>query len=470
MSRTFRLGAFIIATLLIFAAGIFWIGGNQFLFNSTYRLNADFQNVGGLSDGAEVRVGEIHEGTVRRIDLPRRPTDKVRVEMGLKGATREVIRKDSVAAIRSEGLVGDRYVEISFGSDQGPKVNAGDTIQSEPPLQISDLMKRTSTILNSAEEAMQSVDETASNLRAISSKINQGKGTMGALINDRDIYQHASAAATALQEDMEALKHNFLLRGFFNKRGYEDSTNLKKHEISQLPARPVVKQFAYDGNKLFDKPETAKLKKGKMLNDAGEYLESTPFGLVVIAAYTDMKGDTEKIRKLTEARAMVVRDRLVQNFKVDDTRIKTIGFWKIRGRGQWRESGYSGVSGGNECAGDATAIVDQAVVVSLGPLHPLRIPPKPLEIIVRARFFRKDVDEVISVIDQHPLGVLVAFHARWILASRLELQLDLVGDGLDLTGVRAAANHEIVGERGHFAQVEYGDIASLFGFGGVDGS
>ena len=59
MSKAFRLGAFIIATFLIFGAGIFWIGSKRFLFSSTYTLNADFENVAGLTDGAEVRVNGI---------------------------------------------------------------------------------------------------------------------------------------------------------------------------------------------------------------------------------------------------------------------------------------------------------------------------------------------------------------------------------------------------------------------------
>src|SRR5437870_10338207 len=79
MSRAFRLGVFIVIALLIFAAGVFWIGNKQFLFHSTYRLNAEFQNVAGLNGGAEVRVGGIHEGTVRQIQLPIRPNEKVRV-------------------------------------------------------------------------------------------------------------------------------------------------------------------------------------------------------------------------------------------------------------------------------------------------------------------------------------------------------------------------------------------------------
>ncbi len=328
MSRTLRLGLFIVTALLIFAAGIFWIGHQRLLFSSTYRLNADFQNVAGLNDGAGVRVAGIHEGTVSRIDLPKHPNEKVRVVMDLQKGTREVIKKDSVAAIRSEGLVGDKYVEIAFGSEQAAKVKDDDIIESEPPLQMSDLVKKADSILNSAQGVMDSVNDTADNLRSISGKINQGRGTMGALINDREVYQHASAAANALQEDMEALKHNFLLRGYFNKRGYQDAAELKKHEVSHLPPDAPVKQFAYDGDKIFDKPDTAKFKKAKDLNDAGSYLENNAFGVAVVAAREDVKGDSEKNQILAEARAMVVREYLVENFKLDDLRVKTIAFAK----------------------------------------------------------------------------------------------------------------------------------------------
>ena len=155
MSRAFRLGVFIVIALLIFAGGVFWIGKKQFLFHSTYRLQAEFQNVAGLNGGAEVRVGGIHEGTVRQIQLPTRPNEKVRVLMDLAGGTRNVIKKDSVAIIRSEGLVGDKFVEISFGSDQSPKVGDGDMIQGEPPLQISDLLNKTNEVLDSTKGAVE---------------------------------------------------------------------------------------------------------------------------------------------------------------------------------------------------------------------------------------------------------------------------------------------------------------------------
>ncbi len=328
MSKAFRLGVFIVAMLLIFAAGIYWIGSKQYLFSSTYRLNAEFPNVAGLNGGAEVRVGGIHEGTVEQIQLPLNPNGKVRVVMALARATRDVVKKDSVATISSDGLVGDKFVEISFGSDQAPKVNNADTIQGKPPLQLSDLMEKTREVLDSARGAVTNADATVGNLKSITTKINEGTGTVGALINDKKAYQTINAGATAFQEDMEALKHNFFLKGYFNRRGYEDATELKKYAISQLPEGPVGKEFSYDANKLFDKSDTAKLKEGKVLDDAGSYLQGSSFGMVVVAAYTGMKGDTDKDRVLTEARAMVVRDYLVQHYKLDDTRIKTAGLGK----------------------------------------------------------------------------------------------------------------------------------------------
>ncbi len=141
------------------------------------------------------------------------------------------------------------------------------------------------------------------------------------------MYKDAASGAAAFRDDMEALKHNFLLRGFFKKRGYEDSGELGKHEIAKAPAGPPVKTFVYDPANIFDKADTAKLKNEKMLNEAGKYLEGNKFGLAVIAASAD-KGDTDKDRTLTEARAAVAREYLVNNFQMDDRRVKTLGLGK----------------------------------------------------------------------------------------------------------------------------------------------
>src|SRR5437870_12261125 len=157
-------------------------------------------------------------------------------------------------------------------------------IQGEPPLQISDLLNKTNEVLDSTKGALENVNDTTNNLKSITTKIDQGQGTVGALINNKKIFQNVNAGTTAFREDMEALKHNFFLRGFFKERGYESAAELKKNEVSQLPDQPPEKKFAYEANKIFDKPETAKLKNDKTLNDAGEYLQNNRFGVAVVAA------------------------------------------------------------------------------------------------------------------------------------------------------------------------------------------
>ncbi len=69
MSTAFRVGIFVVMALSFFAVGVFLIGDKDFLFSPTYKLKADFQNVEGISNGAEVRLGGIHQGTVKEIDL-----------------------------------------------------------------------------------------------------------------------------------------------------------------------------------------------------------------------------------------------------------------------------------------------------------------------------------------------------------------------------------------------------------------
>jgi phospholipid/cholesterol/gamma-HCH transport system substrate-binding protein len=324
----FRVGIFIVVALLIFAAGVFLIGDKDFLFSRTYRLNAAFQTVAGLTDGAEVRVGGIHRGTVKHINLPVRPDQKVIVQMNLAKETANVIKNDSVASVQAEGLIGDKYVEISFGSDQAEKVKEGDTIRSEAPLEVSALVKKADGILNDMQGAMKNVGQTATNIDAISAKINNGTGTLGSLVNDKTMYQKVNAGATAFSEDMEALKHNFLLRGFFKSRGYENAADVGKHEIPKLPAEQPAKTFAYDSRKLFGNPDKAKLTNQKALAEAARYLENGGFGLAVVKVDAGMLGDSEKARELTRARATVVRDYLVENFKLDDTRLKTMGLGK----------------------------------------------------------------------------------------------------------------------------------------------
>lgn len=351
MSRAARLGAFIVATLAILVAGIFIIGGKQYLFSNTYKLKAQFDNVEGLDDGGDVRVGGVHTGTVRAILLPHHPGDKVTVVMDLAKSSHEIIKKDSVVTIETEGLLGNQYIAISFGSTQAGEVSDGDTLSSQPPLEMAALLQKASGLLDSSQQALTNVTQATANLDSITGKINHGQGTVGALVNDKALYNnldrstatlsqtmvHAQAGVTDFQENMEAMKHNFLLRGYFKKRGYEDASEITRDEIQRLPEGAPVKQFSYQAQKLFDKQDSAKLKNQKSLNSTGEFLANNDFGVAVVAVSTGMEGDSQKDLTLTEARAAVVRQYLVENFGFDDGQLKTLGQGKQpdSGGGPW---------------------------------------------------------------------------------------------------------------------------------------
>jgi phospholipid/cholesterol/gamma-HCH transport system substrate-binding protein len=342
MSRAARLGAFIVVSIAILAAGVFVIGSKRYLFSSTYQLKAQFDNVAGLDAGGDVRVGGVHSGTVRNIVLPHQPGEKVTVIMDLDNSTHEIIKHDSVVSIETEGLLGNQYLAISFGSAGKAEVRNGDILASQAPLEMADLLKKTSGILDTSQQAIQNATRATQSLASISAKIDRGQGTAGLLVNDKRLYSNleqttssmrdtmaqAQAGVTDFQENMDALKHSFFVRGYFKNRGYDDAAELVKYEIERLPPRTPMREFTYPAKHLFDKHNTAKLKNQKSLNAGGEFLASSDFGFAVVVASAGTEGDTQKDLVLSEARAMVVREYLVENFGFDDSQVKTLGLGK----------------------------------------------------------------------------------------------------------------------------------------------
>lgn len=345
MSRVARLGIFIVATLAILATGVFLIGSKEYLFSSTYQLKTQFSNVAGLAAGADVRVGGVHSGTVESIQLPHHPGEKVTVVMKLEKTTHEIVKQDSIASIETEGLLGNQYMAISFGAPGQPDVRAGDMLASRQPLEMSDLLIKTSGILDSSQQSVQNVTQATAHLNAVSAKIDSGQGTVGALVNDKQLYNNlqqttstlhdtmvnAQVGVTDFQENMEALKHNFFLSGYFKKRGYEDSADLAANKINGLPHGTPTKVFTYSAKDLFDGRDSAKLKNQKSLNAGGEFLAQNQFGFAVVVVFAGMEGDTKKDLVLTEARAMVIREYLVEHFGFDDSQLKTLGMGKQAG-------------------------------------------------------------------------------------------------------------------------------------------
>ena len=174
-SQKIRLGLFVITGLLIFILAVYFIGDKQNMFGRTNRLEAVFNNVNGLQLGNNVRYSGISVGTVRGIEMINDTT--IRVDMIIDKAIFPYIKKDAIATISSDGLVGNMIINIIPGKGNEPSVEPGDEIQTFNRIRTEDML----TTLNVTNENAAKLTE---NLLKITNEIIKGKGTLGTLLND----------------------------------------------------------------------------------------------------------------------------------------------------------------------------------------------------------------------------------------------------------------------------------------------
>ena len=174
-SQKISLGFFVISGLLIFILAVYFVGDKQKMFGKTNHLEAVFNNVNGLQLGNNVRYSGISVGTVRGIKMINDTT--VRVDMNIDKAIFPYIKKDAIAIIGSDGLVGNMIINIFPGKGNAPSVKPGDEIVSQNRVRTDDL-------LNTLSVTNKNAANLTSNLLKITDKIIKGKGTLGALLND----------------------------------------------------------------------------------------------------------------------------------------------------------------------------------------------------------------------------------------------------------------------------------------------
>ena len=211
-----RLGMFVAGGMALFVLAIFIIGKQKNLFNPVFKLNTTFYNISGLQVGNNIRFSGITVGTVDNISIVNDST--VRVDMLIRKEVKQFIKSDSKVAIGSEGLIGDRLLVISQGGFDSPLAREGEQLESTEPVETDAIMSSLKVTAENAEVITQELAE-------IMTKINGGDGTLGRLIQDTTIARNIDQtiinlkkSSKGLDENMEAAKHNFLLKGFFNKK------------------------------------------------------------------------------------------------------------------------------------------------------------------------------------------------------------------------------------------------------------
>lgn len=156
-----RVGIFVLVSLAVFLGIIYMLGARARLFETRYVIHAEFTEVGGLQEGATVRLAGVQIGRVSEVSLPAQPGGKVRVSMRIAKQFADRIRKDSEAHIQTQGLLGDRIVEITVGTTKTAAVPPGETIPSRDPVDISHIIGEGAGVVRSVAALSDSFRQVA---------------------------------------------------------------------------------------------------------------------------------------------------------------------------------------------------------------------------------------------------------------------------------------------------------------------
>lgn len=246
---------FVTIGLLLLISTIYFIGKRQNLFGSTIHLKAAFKTVSGLKLGNNVRFSGINIGTVNNIEII--SDTSVLVDVVVKKEMQKFIKTNALASIGSDGLMGDKVLTISPGIFDDSIVYApikdNAFIPAKSAVEMDDIMY-------SVKNSVDNVDIITSELAEFTYKLNNGKGALSKLMTDEKFgktldatMDNLKASSKGLSENMEAAKHNFLLRGFFKKKEKAEAKKkeeaAKKLEEQKMKKEDAAKKLAEDKKK-----------------------------------------------------------------------------------------------------------------------------------------------------------------------------------------------------------------------------
>lgn len=182
--KNIRLGIFVIVATLFLITALYLVGDKQNLFGNTFTVSAEFYDVNGLMPGHNVRLSGIDVGTVQKVEIV--SDSSVRVTMIIEERVRQFIRKNAVVSIGTDGLMGNKLVNINAGAGFAEEIEEGDILQARAPVD-TDQMIRT---LNETNENMQVI---TANLRIITDRFNS-ENTLWSFLTDTAMAENVKSS------------------------------------------------------------------------------------------------------------------------------------------------------------------------------------------------------------------------------------------------------------------------------------
>ena len=175
-------GLFVVASLVLLFIMVIIIARHEGLWAKYVNYQTIFKDVKGLQPDNDVRLSGVHIGSVTHTIV--QPNGEILVKFKVKANQQKNIHEDAVATIGSVGLLGDRSLDITFGDPSKPPFPVGGMMASKEPVGFQEIMDK-------AVSALDVVKKAFANVADITGTIDSGQGTLGKLVKDQALYNHA---------------------------------------------------------------------------------------------------------------------------------------------------------------------------------------------------------------------------------------------------------------------------------------
>lgn len=194
--RSVILGIFIFLGVAILILTILTLGSQKKAFEKSITVKAFFNNVNGLQKGNNIWFSGVKVGTIKKVALMDK--GRVEVDMSIEDQSVKFIPRDAKAKLSSDGLIGNKIIEIYGGTPGSPTIESGDVLNNDKLLNTDEMM-------NTLSKNNDNLFSITNDLKVISAQIASGKGSIGKLLSDETLYDQLNATTLVLKKAAQNL-------------------------------------------------------------------------------------------------------------------------------------------------------------------------------------------------------------------------------------------------------------------------
>lgn len=194
MQREVKVGLLVVVAFVILGVAVFLVSERRNFFALKNRYYIQFETVLGLAPGSPAQLNGVTVGSVKRVVLPESVDEEMlTVWINVDRRYGDRVREDSTARIKTLGLLGDKFIEISSGSADSPMIPSGGYIPAAAPTDVEKL-------LATGGDAVQNTVAISYSLRNILARMEAGEGLLGELLTDSEAGRTAKQGLVAIME------------------------------------------------------------------------------------------------------------------------------------------------------------------------------------------------------------------------------------------------------------------------------